>query len=161
MKISIGNKIMLADANCPIEDRGDLDKIELHNVKGGVWEAELSKIPKSNEHQNHDTHILILSSDGVDIFGEGIKREYVDGPDIMSGTLGIFDNDYYHRYHTDDIVDNKWFGGAMKQLYRSTSGIAEIDNDCLLVKTTEKDIYCRTKVYKDKDGLICGIVMSV
>jgi hypothetical protein len=102
---SLGTKVMVSD---PCYKLNTWCQGVLENVKSGIWDAYIKMIDTgmwgvrvaeliavNSEHCKE--HPVIMYE----------QQEFEVGVD--SGTAGIFDYDYYAKYHTEDETDERWY----------------------------------------------------
>ena len=145
-QIQLGKKVRVSDPcyGTSVWCSGVVD-----NVKEGTYNVDIN-----------------LSDEGV--WGERVKSltaihsEY-SGPSIIerapfevgvdSGTAGIFDADYYEKYHTKDDVDEDWydaigevtlteeqFGTKDDKCVVSSSGYGDGGYDCFLLRDKNNEV---------------------
>lgn len=109
---SLGNKVMVSD---PCYSLNTWCQGVLENVKSGIWKAYLKMSDEGTwgirvaeliaiNDEYCKEHPVIVDEHSV-IINE--RQAFEVGVD--SGCAGIFDYDYYAKYHTDDEKDTEWY----------------------------------------------------
>lgn len=152
--IELGKEIYITD---PCYDTMTWCQALIKNAKEGKWLVNY----EYNEYEDGTEQQVILSlaheDYGMAIFNDyydEIKESSVLGVD--SGTLGVFDKEYYEKYHCTDKIDDEWYNNNIcsnKALRRGAN------------ITDDKGVWCNTS-YGDgeysanlyiKDGQVYGI----
>ena len=94
---------------------------------------------------------------GMTIFND--YDEVVDSASlgVDSGTIGIFDKDYYEKYHFENKIDEDWYNKNICDFTKTLRRGANItDDNGVWVNTSYGDREYIAELYM-KDGEICGI----
>lgn len=171
---SLGNKVMVSD---PCYKLSTWCQGVLKNVKSGIWDAYLKMsdegvwgirvaelITVNSEH--HKEHPVIMDEYST-IISE--YQEFEVGVD--SGCAGIFDYDYYAKYHTEDENDEKWYEtriinqffpthnsyGWKRSIFTDSEGVASNSGygdggyNCYVARNAEGEIVGIKIVYISKE----------
>ena len=107
MKIKLGNKVMVSD---PCYGLNTWCQGVLENVLPGTYDCEV----EYSDEGDWGTRVAAIEVTHQDY--DGIVRfepeDFEVGVD--SGQAGIFDYDYYCKYHTDDDVNDDWYDKVYK-----------------------------------------------
>lgn len=153
-KIELGNEVYLTD---PCYDITTWCQQLLKNVKSGKWVVDY----EYNEYEDGTKQEVILSIAHED-YGMTIFNDYDEVVDsvvlgVDSGTIGIFDKDYYEKHHFENKIDEDWYNKNIcdftKTLRRGTN---ITDNKGVWVNTSYGDGEYTAQLYM-KDGKICGM----
>ena len=152
-EITLGKEVYLTD---PCYDTSTWCQALLTNVKAGKWVIDY----EYNEFEDGMEQQIILSLAHED-YGLAIFEDYYDEVKesailgVDSGTLGIFDKEYYEKYHEENKIDEDWYNKNICGEYlRRGANI-----------TDGKGVWCNT-AYGDgeyvadlyiKDGKVYGI----
>jgi hypothetical protein len=108
-RFSLGNKVMVSD---PCYGTNVWCQGVLENVRAGFWDAYI----KMTDEGNWGTRVAELVAINLDYNDEytGLESEDINELQkfevgVDSGTAGIFDYDYYCKYHTDKGTDEDWY----------------------------------------------------
>lgn len=166
---SLGTKVMVSD---PCYKLNTWCQGVLENVKSGIWEAYLKMIDTgmwgirvaeliaiSSEH--HEKYLTIMDE----------HQEFEVGVD--SGCAGIFDYDYYAKYHTEEEINENWYtttihkqffpthdsSGWENSIFTDSEGIASMTGygdggyDCYVARNTEGEIVGIRIVYINEEEI--------
>lgn len=153
-KIELGNEIYLTD---PCYDITTWCQQLLKNVRSGKWviDYEYNKLKNKTEQE------VVLSIAHED-YGMTIFNEYDEKIDsvelgVDSGTIGIFDKEYYEKYHFDNKIDDIWYEENICDFSNTLRRGANItDNKGVWVNTSYGDGEFIAEIYM-KNGEVCGI----
>lgn len=105
--IKLGDKVMVSD---PCYGLNTWCQGVLENVLPGEYECKVG-FSDEGDWGNRVADIEVVHEDYIDKFLEMRPEEFEVGVD--SGTAGIFDYDYYTKYHSDSSewphIDNNWY----------------------------------------------------
>lgn len=155
--IKLGNEIYLTD---PCYDITTWCQQLVNNVKSGNWVIDY----EYNEYKDGAEQEVILSIAHED-YGMTIFNEYDEKIDsvelgVDSGTIGIFDKEYYEKYHFDNKIDDIWYDKNICDFTNTLRRGANItDNKGVWVNTSYGDGAYIAELYI-KDGEVCGIEIS-
>ena len=153
-KIELGNEVYLTDT---CYDTTTWCQQLLTNVKSGKWVVDYEFDNKDNELKTtlsiaHEDYGMAIFND----FYDEVKSSMELGVD--SGTIGIFDKDYYEKYHYECSIDDTWYeNNIINSVGRRKEHIT--DNKGVWVNTTYGDGVYYANLYI-KDNEICGIEIS-
>lgn len=123
----------------------------VQDVKKGIWSIEYKK--------NEECVILQLFhvDYGKEIFKNGVydRKEISTELGVDSGTIGVFDKDYYEKYHYPNSIDEEWYNKYVCE--SDVNNHINITNSYgVFVSTFAGDgEYYATLFYKDNK--VCGI----
>lgn len=155
-EIMLGKEVYLTD---PCYDTTTWCQVLLNNVKEGEWLVDY-------EYNDGAEQEIILSLAHKD-YGMAIFNDYYDTIEetgilgVDSGTLGVFDREYYEKYHKENEIDEKWYENNICDFQHTLRRGANI--------TDNKGVWCNTS-YGDgeffatlyvKDGKVCGIEIAM
>lgn len=130
----------------------------LKNVKEGKWLVDY----EYNEYKDGTKQEVILSLAHED-YGMTIFNDFYDKIEdscvlgVDSGTIGVFNKNYYEKYHFKNDIDNNWYEKNICSNANSLIRGANItDNEGVWVNTSYGDGEYSANLYI-KDGEICGI----
>lgn len=154
-KIQLGKEVYLTD---PCYDTTTWCQQLLENVKEGNWLVDY----EYNEYEDGMEQEVILSlaheDYGLAIFNDfydEIKSSEVLGVD--SGTIGVFDKEYYNKYHYENSIDDNWYDKNICDFTNTLRRGANItDNKGVWVNTSYGDGSFIADLYI-KDGKVYGI----
>lgn len=156
-KIELGNEVYLTD---PCYDTTTWCQQLLKNVKSGKWVVDY----EYNEYEDGMQQEIILSlaheDYGMTIFGD--YDEVVDSAilGVDSGTIGVFDKDYYEKYHFENEIDRDWYEKNICDFAHTLRRGANITDDKgVWVNTSYGDGEYIAEIYM-KNGEVCGIEIS-
>lgn len=165
-RFSLGNKIMISD---PCYYLGATWQGTIENITPGYWDAYIETV-NTDYHGVKVSKLMIVHIDyndeyaGVTQEDINIKQHFNIGAD--SGVVGIFDYDYYCKYHDESGVDKKWY---TEQIYNpliedgekseftefegvvSLSGYGDGCYDCFICKNNKEEIVGVKIIYIHKD----------
>ena len=153
-KIKLGNEVCLTD---PCYGITTWCQQLLKNVKSGNWVVDY----EYNEFEDGMEQQVILSVAHED-YGMTIFNDYDEVVDsaslgVDSGTIGIFDKDYYEKYHFGNKIDEDWYNKNICDFTKTLRRGANIaDDNGVWVNTSYGDREYIAELYM-KDGEICGI----
>lgn len=132
-----------------------MNKIEIennyYNYKFDIYKVEVGVLwTKDEEHEDY----------GMTIFND--YDEVVDSASlgVDSGTIGIFDKDYYEKYHFENKIDEDWYDKNICDFTKTLRRGANItDDNGVWVNTSCGDGEYVAELYM-KDGEICGIEIT-
>lgn len=159
-RFSLGNKVMVSD---PCYKTGTWCQGVLENVRAGFWDAYIKIIDKGN-WGNRVAELVVIN---LDYNGEydGLKSEDINEHQefevgVDSGTAGIFDYEYYCKYHNENTVDDDWYDTQIhhqffpsydssdwqKSVFTAFNGVASMTGygdggyDCYVARNEEGEI---------------------
>lgn len=159
-RFSLGNKVMVSD---PCYGTDTWCQGVLENVRAGFWDAYI----KTSDEGNWGIRVAELVAINLDYNGEydGLKYEDINEHQefevgVDSGTAGIFDYDYYCKYHGEKTVDDEWYdnqivnqffptiesSGWEKSVFTEFNGVASSSGygdggyDCYVARNNEGEI---------------------
>lgn len=170
-RFSLGNKVMVSD---PCYGTNTWCQGVLENVRKGFWDAYL-KMSDEGLWGNRVAELVAINLDYNGEYGslksEDINelQEFEVGVD--SGTAGIFDYEYYCKYHNEKDAYDEWYdkqivnqffptfdsSGWQKSIFTgfkgvaSTSGYGDGGYDCYVARNTEGEIIGIKIVYISDD----------
>lgn len=156
-KIELGNEVYLTD---PCYDITTWCQQLLKNVKSGKWVVDY----EYNEFEDGMEQQVILSVAHED-YGMTIFEDYDEVVDsaflgVDSGTIGIFDKDYYKKYHFENKIDENWYSKNICDFTKTLRrGVNITDDNGVWVNTSYGDGEYVAELYM-KDGEICGIEIT-
>lgn len=108
-RFSLGNKVMVSD---PCYGTDTWCQGVLENVRKGFWDAYL-KMSDKGPWGIRVTELVVINLDYNDEY-TGLESEDINELQefevgVDSGKAGIFDYDYYCKYHTDKGADEDWY----------------------------------------------------
>ena len=159
-RFSLGNKVMVSD---PCYGTNTWCQGVLENIREGFWDAYI-KTSNEGEGGMRVSELIVINldynSEYNELNSEDINelQEFTVGVD--SGTAGIFDYDYYCKYHNENGVDDEWYViQIINQFFPtyaanslensvftefngivSTTGYGDGSYNCYVVRNTEGEI---------------------
>lgn len=128
----------------------------LEDVKSGKWLVDY----EYNEYEDGTEQEVILSLAHED-YGMAIFSDFYDevidsvALGVDSGTIGVFDKDYYEKYHYANSINDDWYDNNIcLSSFRRGANIT--DEKGVWVNTSCGDGEYVAQLYK-KDGKIYGI----
>lgn len=108
-RFSLGTKVMISD---PCYGINTLCQGVLKNIRAGFWDAYIKMCDEST-WGNRVAELIAISLDYNDEY-EGINCSEINEPQsfkvgVDSGTAGIFDYDYYCKYHNESNANDEWY----------------------------------------------------
>lgn len=155
--IKLGKEVYLTD---PCYDITTWCQQLLKKVKSGNWVVDY----EYNEFEDGMEQQVILSVAHED-YGMTIFNDYDEVVDsaslgVDSGTIGIFDKDYYEKYHFENKIDEDWYDKNICDFTKTLRRGANItDDNGVWVNTSYGDGEYVAELYM-KDGEICGIEIT-
>lgn len=155
--IKLGKEVYLTD---PCYDITTWCQQLLKKVKSGNWVVDY----EYNEFEDGMKQQVILSMAHED-YGMTIFNDYDEVVDsaslgVDSGTIGIFDKDYYEKYHFENKIDEDWYDKNICDFTKTLRRGANItDDNGVWVNTSCGDGEYVAELYM-KDGEICGIEIT-
>jgi hypothetical protein len=153
---NLGTKVMVSD---PCYSLGTWCQGVLENVKSGIWDAYL-KMSDEGDWGLRVAELITVNSEHYKehpaIMDE--HQEFEVGVD--SGCAGIFDYDYYAKYHKEDEIDEEWYdiiickqffpthdqSGWEKSIFTESNGVVSNSGygdggyDCYVARNDEGEI---------------------
>lgn len=122
---------------------------------------------KYNTSISEDGKVYVKSSHPYDEedYGMTIFNDYDEVVDsaslgVDSGTIGIFDKDYYEKYHFENKIDEDWYDKNICDFTKTLRRGANItDDNGVWVNTSYGEGEYVAELYM-KDGEICGIEIT-
>lgn len=157
IEIELGEKVYLTDT---CYDISTWCQQLLDNVKSGKWIVDC----EYNEYEDGMEQETILSIAHKD-YGMTIFNEYDEKIDsaklgVDSGTIGIFDKEYYEKYHFEDKIDDEWYDKNICDFTNTLRSGANItDNKGVWTFTSYGDGEYIAELYI-KNGQVCGIKIA-
>lgn len=166
---SLGTKVMVSD---PCYSLGTWCQGVLENVKSGIWEAYL-KMSDEGDWGIRVAELITVNSEHYKehpiIMDE--HQEFEVGVD--SGCAGIFDYEYYCKYHTEDEKDKRWYetiicnqffpthnsSGWKNSIFTDSEGVASSSGygdggyDCYVARNDEGEIIGIRIVYISEEEI--------
>lgn len=153
---NLGTKVMVSD---PCYKLDTWCQGVLENVKSGVWEAYI-KISDEGDWGLRVAELITISSEHCEKYLTIMDEHQEFEVGVDSGTAGIFDYDYYAKYHKEDEIDEKWYNTIIhKQFFpthdssgwknsiftdsegvASSSGYGDGGYDCYVARNDEGEI---------------------
>ena len=159
-RFSLGNKVMVSD---PCYGTNTWCQGVLENIRAGFWDAYI-KTSNEGEGGMRVSELVAINLDYNSEYNElnsediNERQEFTVGVD--SGTAGIFDYDYYCKYHNENGVDDEWYViQIINQFFPtyaanswensvftefngivSTTGYGDGSYNCYVVRNTEGEI---------------------
>lgn len=138
-----------------------MNKIEIennyYNYKFDIYKVEVGVLwTKDEEHEDYDCYNSVYDKQ------YGYYDEVVDSASlgVDSGTIGIFDKDYYEKYHFENKIDEDWYDKNICDFTKTLRRGANItDDNGVWVNTSCGDGEYVAELYM-KDGEICGIEIT-
>ena len=154
VEIELGNEIYLTDT---CYDISTYCQQLLDNVKSGKWIVDY----EYNEYEDgmeRETILSIAHKDyGMTIFNEYDSIEDSIALGVDSGTIGIFDKEYYEKYHFEDKIDDEWYDENICDFSKVLRRGANItDGKGVWTFTSCGDGEYIAELYI-KNGQVCGI----
>lgn len=154
-EIILGEEVYLSD---PCYDTKTWCQALLTNVKEGKWLIDY----EYNEFEDGMKQQIILSLAHED-YGMAIFNDYYDEVHescvlgVDSGTLGVFDKEYYEKYHGENKIDDEWYDKTICDFLHSLRrGANIVDGKGVWCNTTYGDGKYIADLYI-KDGKVYGI----
>ena len=130
----------------------------LKNVKEGKWLVDY-EYNKYDDGMKQEVILSLAHEDyGMAIFNDfydEVKDSCILGVD--SGTIGVFNKDYYEKYHFENDIDNDWYE---KNICSATNALRRganiTDNEGVWINTSCGDGEYSANLYI-KGGEVCGI----
>lgn len=130
----------------------------LKNVKEGEWLVYYEYKQFDDDMQQLVILSLAHEDYGYSIFSETydeIQESSILGVD--SGNIGVFDKEYYEKYHYNDSINDEWYDNTICNFTKVTRrGLNITENKGVWVNTSYGDGVYVAKLYI-KNGKICGI----
>lgn len=102
--IKLGSKVVVSD---PCYKLGTWCAGVLENVLPGEYNCDI-RIKDTGNWGNRVSHLFVVHKDyNININNINEEQEFEVGVD--SGTAGVFDYDYYAKYHTTENTDDNWY----------------------------------------------------
>ena len=159
-RFSLGNKVMISD---PCYGTNTWCQGVLENIRAGFWDAYI-KTSDEGEWGIRVSELIAINLDYNNEYDElksediNELQEFTVGVD--SGTAGIFDYDYYCKYHNENGVDDKWYDNQIcnqffpiyaidsyeNSVFTEFNGVASITGygdggyDCYVARNNEGEI---------------------
>lgn len=166
---NLGTKVMVSD---PCYKLNTWCQGVLENVKSGIWEAYLKMSDKGTwgirvaelitvNSEHYKEHPIIMDE----------HQEFEVGVD--SGTAGIFDYDYYCKYHNENTIDEDWYDTQIhhqffpsydssdwqKSIFTEFNGVASMTGygdggyDCYVARNEEGEIVGIRIIYINEEEI--------
>jgi hypothetical protein len=124
-RFSLGNKVMVSD---PCYGTDTWCQGVLENVREGFWDAYI-KMSDEGLWGKRVAELVAINLDYNDEYA-GLTSEDINEPQkfevgVDSGTAGIFDYDYYCKYHTEKTVDDEWYDNQIIHQFFPTHNESE------------------------------------
>lgn len=162
-RFSLGNKVMVSD---PCYGTDTWCQGVLENVREGFWDAYI-KITDKGPWGIRVGELVAINLDYNDEY-TGLKSGDINELQnfevgVDSGTAGIFDYEYYCKYHTDKDADEDWYERWI--IHQFFSGVNESDwEKCIFTefngvasKSGYGDGIYDCYVARNEEGKIVGI----
>lgn len=153
---NLGTKVMVSD---PCYSLGTWCQGVLENVKSGIWEAYL-KISNEGGWGLRVAELITINSEHYKEHPIIIDEHQEFEVGVDSGCAGIFDYDYYAKYHTEDEKDKRWYetiicnqffprhdsSGWKNSIFTESNGVVSNSGygdggyDCYVARNTEGEI---------------------
>lgn len=170
-RFSLGNKVMVSD---PCYETDTWCQGVLENVRAGFWDAYVKTIDEGN----WGMRVAELAVINLDYNNEYDRLKFEDINELQdfevgvdSGTAGIFDYDYYCKYHTNKGNNEDWYEAQIISQFfptynesdwkesvftefngvASTSGYGDGGYDCYVAHNNEGEIIGIKIVYISDD----------
>lgn len=102
--INLGSKVVVSD---PCYKLGTWCAGVLENVLPGEYNCDIC-IEDAGRWGNRVSHLYVVHKDyNIRLCEINEEQEFEVGVD--SGTAGVFDYDYYAKYHTTEDIDDDWY----------------------------------------------------
>ena len=152
MKIRLGNKVMVSD---PCYGLNTWCQGVLENVLPGIYDCRVEYSDEGAWGERVSAIEVIHADCGIRIYEEADFEVGVD-----SGQAGVFDYEYYCKYHTDDNdrnhVDDDWYD-KVYDITLSDESAGTID-ECGIVSSSGYGDGCYACwVARNSDGYIVAI----
>ena len=112
-RFSLGNKVMVSD---PCYCINALDQGVLENVREGFWDAYI-KTSDEGEGGMHVSELVAINldynSEYNELNSEDINERQLFVVGVDSDAAGIFDYDYYCKYHYETNIDEEWYNNQV------------------------------------------------
>lgn len=146
--ITLGNKVMVSD---PCYEMNTWCQGVVDNVMPGIYNCSVVYSDEGDwgvrvaeiEVMHQDARRYILSA-----------ADFVVGVD--SGQAGIFDYEYYAKYHTEHDVDDNWYD-RVGNITLSDESAGIIDDNGLVSSSGFGDGTYGCYLAKDSDGCVVGL----
>lgn len=126
-RFSLGNKVMVSD---PCYGTDTWCQGVLENVREGFWDAYI-KITDEGNWGERVAELVAINLDYNDEYAGLTSKDINELQEfevgVDSGTAGIFDYDYYCKYHTDKGADEDWYEDQIIQQF--FPGVDDSDNE--------------------------------
>ena len=119
------------------------------NVKEGTYNVDV----EMSDEGMWGNRVKALTAIHSDYNGHSIIEKVPFEVGVDSGTAGIFDADYYEKYHTKDDVDSDWYDAVGKLTFTeeqfgtkddkcvvSSSGYGDGGYDCFLLRDKSNEV---------------------
>lgn len=97
--VELGDKVKISD---PCYGTVVWCSDECEDIEAGIWDCYIAMTEESSRPA-----YLVMCKDGYQF--DIPKRIEVAGIGVDSGTCGIYDLDYYEKYHSERDVDEGWY----------------------------------------------------
>ena len=154
--VSLGTKVMVSD---PCYRLKTWCQGVLENVKAGIWNAYL-RMSDEGEWGIRVAELIVIHSECAKTNPIVIDELQTFEVGVDSGCAGIFDYDYYAKYHTEDETNRNWYDTIIcKQFFptheqsgwensiftdsegvASSSGYGDGGYDCFVSRNDEGEI---------------------
>ena len=166
-QIQLGKKVRVSDPcyGTKVWCAGTID-----NVKEGLYNVEV-EYSDEGDWGTRVKSILVFHSE---FNWENFSIESTDFEvGVDSGQAGIYDEDYYNQYHTEDGCDDDWydevckltlsseqFGTKDEKCIVSSSGFGDGGYTCLILKQNEQVVGIAVVFITDEEDEDCDVDFS-
>lgn len=151
-KICLGDKLYLTDPCYAISV--ECQQL-LENVNSGIWSVAYN----CNEYEDNRKEVILSLNheDYNNIFEDYEEKITSKELGVDSGTIGVFDREYYEEYHFDNGIDNNWYEKNICDFeHNIQEGLNLTENKGVWIYTSCGDGSFVANLYLKNDK-VCGI----
>ena len=152
-EIKIGKHIFVSDPCYPKNNGGNIQL----NAKNGIYKtfAEKCKMPFWGERVASISIVHIDYIDNID----SLRKEYIGDICVDSGTAGIYDGNYFEKYHFSDTIDDDWYD---KYICTKLDNIAIFDGKSIVSSAGIGDgVYGVYGVYDENNQIVALTIQYI